>query len=89
MCNRIDSTTKLLKDMFLWCRASNNTIIRCADSEKCRMCDKCVLMEEHEDTTIFMFCFEAEKLLYEFKFKREQLGGIQQIVGINFIGFNE
>lgn len=89
MCNRIDSITKLLRDMFLWCHASNNTIIRCADTEKCRMCDKCILIDENEDKSIFMFCFETEKLLYEFQFKRNELGGIQQIINITFIGFED
>ena len=40
MCNRIDSTTDLLKRMFLNCRASNPTIIEYSENKKeCKMCN--------------------------------------------------
>lgn len=91
MCNRIDSTTELLKRMFLWCRASNETIINYSETDikSCKMCNTCRIIEQGENYTIFEFSFETEALMYKFDFKKEPLKGQQQVVGITFIGFNE
>lgn len=88
MCNRIDSTTDLLKRMFLNCRASNPTIIEYSDSKKeCKMCNKCKLIEDEANYAIFQFEFDCECLQYKFDFKREPMQGIQLITDITFIGF--
>lgn len=91
MYNRIDSTTELLKRMFLWCRASNETIVRYSETDvkSCKMCNNCKIIEQEENYTIFEFGFENERLMYKFDFKKEPLRGQQQVVGITFIGFNE
>lgn len=89
MCNRIDSTTELLKRMFLHCRASDNTIIYKSDSDDCRMCNKCKLIERDENYAVFQFEFHSECLQYKFDFEVEPLKGIQKIIDITFIGFCE
>lgn len=91
MCNRIDSTTELLKRMFLWCRASNETIVNYSstDVKTCKMCNSCRIIEKGDNYTIFEFSFDTEALMYKFVFKQEPLKGQQQIVDITFIGFNE
>ena len=87
MGTRTDSTTKLLRDMFLWCRASNESIIRKADTDDCKMCNKCVLIEDNRNYVIFMFKFDTEALQYKFDVRRELMKGVQLIENITFIGF--
>lgn len=90
MCNRIDSTTELLKRMFLNCAASNETIMRYSDNRHdTKMCNKCNLIEEGDNYSIFVFEFDAEVLQYKFEINKIPLGGIQRITNITFIGFNE
>lgn len=88
MCNRIDSTTELLRRMFLNCAASNETIMRYSDT-KHKMCNKCNLIEEGDNYSIFVFEFDTESLQYKFDINKTPLGGIQRITNITFIGFNE
>lgn len=89
MGTRIDSTTKLIRDMFLYCRASNHSIMRKSDTDNCKMCNKCKLIEDEENYAIFAFEFDTETLQYKFDFRREQMKGVQLVVGITFIGFND
>ena len=42
-----------------------------------------------ENYAIFAFEFDTETLQYKFDFKREQMKGVQLVVGITFIGFND
>lgn len=88
MCNRIDSTTSLLISMFKNCTASNETIINYSQN-KHKMCNKCKLIEEENNFSIFQFDFDCESLQYKFDFEKKPLGGIQRVIEITFIGFNE
>jgi hypothetical protein len=86
MCNRIDSTTTLLKKMFLHCMVSDKTLIDYAQN-KHKMCNKCTLIDTEENFKVFQFDFDTEKLNYKFDLEIKPMGGIQKITDIVFIGF--
>lgn len=88
MCNRIDSTTSVLINMFLNCRASDQTIIEYSQ-KKHKMCNKCKLVESTEKYKIFQFEFDSEILQYKFEIECEPMKGVQKITDIIFIGFCE
>jgi hypothetical protein len=88
MSNRIDSTTSVLVNMFLNCRASDNTIIEYSQ-KKHKMCNKCKLIDTDENYKIFQFEFDSEKLQYKFGVECAPMKGVQKITEITFIGFCE
>lgn len=88
MCNRVDSTTSVLVNMFLNCRASDQTIIDYSQ-RKHKMCKQCKLVDSEENYKIFQFEFDSEILQYKFEIESEPLKGAQKVKDIIFIGFCE
>lgn len=90
MCNRIDSTTSLLKAMFLNCGCSCSRAKELCDYKaETKMCNEATILEECNEYFIMQIAFDMEVLQYKFVVEKKPMGGVQQIKDIIFIGFNE
>ena len=88
MGTRTDSTTTLLNNMFLNCKASPTTIAHYAET-KHKMCNSCKVIEKNETDATFAFEFDSETLMYQFDFINTPMNGSPLVKKITFLGFCE